>query len=210
MSGAGDSRVSALRATLSVQRAPAEGDEGLVRLSWPGVGLWAGAPRPGELLGPGAAVGELWVLGRRTALALPHGVHGRVVEVAGQVEGRARRPVDAGTTLLVLDPRVGQAEDSSGAAGPGAAAGLAAGALVVRSPTSGRFYSRPSPDQPPFVAVGDAVGPGATLALLEVMKTFHRVHYPDQLPPRATIAAVLVADGDDVDDGAPLFALRVD
>jgi acetyl-CoA carboxylase biotin carboxyl carrier protein len=49
------------------------------------------------------------------------------------------------------------------------------GLIAVRSPMVGTFYLRPSPDQPPFVAVGSAVQPGDTVCLVEVMKMFNTV-----------------------------------
>ena len=81
--------------------------------------------------------------------------------------------------------------------------------LVFRAPTSGRFYGRSSPDKPPFVTAGDELAAGATVCLLEVMKTFHRVHYGGaDLPERAKVREVLVKDGDDVSAGDALLALE--
>jgi acetyl-CoA carboxylase biotin carboxyl carrier protein len=45
----------------------------------------------------------------------------------------------------------------------------------VRAPMVGTFYLRPSPDQPPFVAVGDVVQATDTVCLVEVMKMFNSV-----------------------------------
>jgi biotin carboxyl carrier protein len=43
------------------------------------------------------------------------------------------------------------------------------------SPLPGTFYRRPSPDQPPYKADGDAVAPGDVIGLIEVMKSFNEV-----------------------------------
>ena len=50
---------------------------------------------------------------------------------------------------------------------------------------------------------------GSTLGLLEVMKTFTHLAYAPgaSLPAEAKIARVLVADGAEVGEGAPLFEL---
>ncbi|RMH42590.1 MAG: biotin carboxyl carrier domain-containing protein [Deltaproteobacteria bacterium] len=81
--------------------------------------------------------------------------------------------------------------------------------MVVRAPTSGRLYRKPGPDRPPFVEVGSVVEPGATLCLLEVMKTFHRVAYGgDGLPARARVVAFLVDDEADVDAGDPIVQVE--
>ena len=42
----------------------------------------------------------------------------------------------------------------------------------------GTFYTRPSPDKPPFVQQGDMVCEGQTVALIEVMKTFSTITAP--------------------------------
>jgi acetyl-CoA carboxylase biotin carboxyl carrier protein len=49
------------------------------------------------------------------------------------------------------------------------------GLIAVRSPMVGSFYLRPSPDQPPFVAVGSRVQADDTVCLVEVMKMFNTV-----------------------------------
>ena len=47
--------------------------------------------------------------------------------------------------------------------------------IRVESPMVGVFYRSPEPGRPPFVEVGDAVGPGQTLCLLEAMKLFNEL-----------------------------------
>ena len=80
-------------------------------------------------------------------------------------------------------------------------------ALVFASPSSGRFFHRPSPDAPPFVEEGVTLEPGRAIGLIEIMKTFHQVHYrPDgTLPARATLVRFVAADGDDVREGEGLI-----
>ena len=48
-------------------------------------------------------------------------------------------------------------------------------ARQILSPLPGTFYRRPSPDQPNFKSVGDAVAVGDVIGLIEVMKSFHEV-----------------------------------
>jgi len=50
--------------------------------------------------------------------------------------------------------------------------------VEVRAPMSGVFYRRPTPDQPPYVEVGDTVKKKQVLALLETMKVFQKVKCP--------------------------------
>jgi acetyl-CoA carboxylase biotin carboxyl carrier protein len=45
----------------------------------------------------------------------------------------------------------------------------------VRSPIVGTFYRSPSPDDPPFVEVGQAVSPGMVLCIIEAMKLMNEI-----------------------------------
>ena len=58
----------------------------------------------------------------------------------------------------------------------------------------GCFWGRPSPDQPEFAPVGTVVEKGATIALIEVMKTFT----PIRASMAGTIEGWVAADGDGV------------
>jgi acetyl-CoA carboxylase biotin carboxyl carrier protein len=176
-----------------------------VELASPAPGLFRLAVRRGDLIRSGAVLGELEVLGRLARVIAPEGVRGAVVTVCG--EGLARPAVDHGAVLVTVDPRgvAGEAAEaaaaSTGPAGPGAAAH----GRVFRAPTSGRFYGRPGPDKPAFVSAGDTLAPGATICLLEVMKTFHRVTYGGE---PARVREVLIADGADVSAGDALLSLE--
>lgn len=45
----------------------------------------------------------------------------------------------------------------------------------VESPMVGTFYRRPAPDRPPFVEIGQDVGPDDAVCLVEVMKLFNTI-----------------------------------
>jgi len=45
----------------------------------------------------------------------------------------------------------------------------------IKSPMSGTFYVAPSPDEPPFVAVGETISKGKTVCVIEAMKTFNQI-----------------------------------
>ena len=45
----------------------------------------------------------------------------------------------------------------------------------IRAPIPGIFYSRPSPEEEPFVEVGSNVNPETIVGLVEVMKSFHKI-----------------------------------
>jgi acetyl-CoA carboxylase biotin carboxyl carrier protein len=75
---------------------------------------------------------------------------------------------------------------------------------VVKSPMVGTFYAAPDPDSPPYVKVGDHVGPETTVCIVEAMKVFNQI--PAELSGK--VVAVLVENGQAVEFGQPLF--RVD
>jgi acetyl-CoA carboxylase biotin carboxyl carrier protein len=171
------------------------------------------APMPGwfhrtiaadHLVVPGDVIGELDVLGRVLRVVAPN-VRGVVaLDVAD-----ARRAVGYGDVLIRVAATASLAQDAQASATHDAHGSRASEhGLVFRAPTSGRFYGRPAADKPPFAAAGSELAAGATVCLLEVMKTFHRVAYGGAgVPPRARVREVLVADGDDVNAGDALLAL---
>ena len=76
-------------------------------------------------------------------------------------------------------------------------------AYAVRAPMLGIFYRNPSPDDPPFVEVGDQVEPGQTVGLIEVMKTYNEV----TAMVAGTVEELLVEDGAFVEYNQPLLRL---
>ncbi|GAB4161089.1 MAG: acetyl-CoA carboxylase biotin carboxyl carrier protein [Planctomycetaceae bacterium] len=91
-------------------------------------------------------------------------------------------------------------EESVSAAGGDLPANIA----VIKSPTVGTFYTSPSPDDPPFVNVGDRVNPDTVVCIVEAMKVFNQI--PAEIS--GTITEVLVANGDPVEFGQPLFKVQ--
>ena len=75
---------------------------------------------------------------------------------------------------------------------------------TIDSPTVGTFYSAPSPDDPPFVKVGQAVSPDSVVCIVEAMKVFNQI----QAETAGTIVEVLVEDGEAVEFGQPLFRIQ--
>ena len=72
---------------------------------------------------------------------------------------------------------------------------------VIKSPIVGTFYEASGPDAAPFVKVGDHVGPESTVCIVEAMKVFNEI--PAEISGK--VVAVLVANGDPVEFGQPLF-----
>ncbi|MBA3821939.1 MAG: hypothetical protein H0X17_23850, partial [Deltaproteobacteria bacterium] len=180
----------------------AHGDDP-IELASPAPGRFRIGVALGDTVRPGSLLGELDVLGQLSRVIAPATVRGAVIAICDP--SLARPAVEFGAMLVRLDPH----------AAVGASAGvtttstpLATTGLVFRAPTSGRCYGRAAPDKPAFVTVGDELATGATVCLLEVMKTFHRVTYGGaELPERVRVTQLLVADGADVNAGDPLLAL---
>lgn len=131
----------------------------------------------------------------------------------GQMEIELERKPAAGalsaSTLPLMAERVGQLlnarEDASGVVA-GAASAPVAGeddASVVRSPMVGTFYAGPSPDEDPFVKVGQEVLTGQTLAIVEAMKMMNEI----TAPAPGIITEVLAANGTQVEYDQPLFRI---
>lgn len=179
---------------------PADGEAS--DLLSPGVGVFAASVAVGEIVSSGQSVGTIDVLGVLGELSVPAGVAGRVI---GRVGGtRSRVPVQYGDALLTVSTASMANLAEVGSTVPDEEGG----ALAFTSPMSGRFYSRPSPTEPPFVSAGDIVQRGQTVGLLEVMKTFNRLVYQgDALPDEAKVEKIVPSEGDDVVRGDVILAL---
>ena len=75
---------------------------------------------------------------------------------------------------------------------------------AITAPMVGTFYTAPTPDQPPFVQVGDRVKKGDPLCLLEAMKMMSEVTAPCD----CEITAVLKENGTLVSFGDGLFGYK--
>jgi acetyl-CoA carboxylase biotin carboxyl carrier protein len=75
---------------------------------------------------------------------------------------------------------------------------------LVKSPIVGTFYAARSPDAVPFVKVGDHVKAGQTICIIEAMKLMNEI----EADAAGEVAQVLVENGQPVEYGQPLFALR--
>ena len=75
---------------------------------------------------------------------------------------------------------------------------------IICSPMPARFYRSPAPEEPPFVEVGDTVSSGASIATLEVMKTYNDV----EAPFNCEILEILAEDGQAVEFNQALFRVR--
>lgn len=73
--------------------------------------------------------------------------------------------------------------------------------ITVKSPMIGTFYRSANPESDPFVNVGDSVGKGDTVCIIEAMKLFNEI----ESEVSGTIIKVLVDDSTPVEYDQPLF-----
>jgi acetyl-CoA carboxylase biotin carboxyl carrier protein len=75
---------------------------------------------------------------------------------------------------------------------------------VLTSPMVGTAYRGPEPGAKPFVEIGSMVAAGATVLIVEAMKTMNQI--PAQRSGRVT--QILVEDGQPVEFGEPLMIIE--
>ena len=107
-------------------------------------------------------------------------------EVAIELEGvKIKIKAAAPAPVIAAAPSAAAAPAASAAPAAAAAAetetapadDLPAG-TQLKSPLVGTFYSSPSPDEPPFVLVGQEVREGDTLCIIEAMKVMNEIKAP--------------------------------
>lgn len=75
---------------------------------------------------------------------------------------------------------------------------------TVKSPIVGTFYEAPGPGTLPFVKPGDQVAAGQVLCIIEAMKLMNEI----EADASGEVVKVLVNNGQPVEYGQPLFAIR--
>lgn len=79
-----------------------------------------------------------------------------------------------------------------------------AGLHMVKSPIVGTFYSSPSPGSAAFVSPGDHVEKGQVICIIEAMKLMNEI----ESDASGEIVKCLVSNGQPIEFGQPLFAVR--
>ncbi|MGB5486279.1 MAG: acetyl-CoA carboxylase biotin carboxyl carrier protein [Lysobacterales bacterium] len=75
---------------------------------------------------------------------------------------------------------------------------------LVLSPMVGTFFAASGPGAEPFASLGQSVGVGDTLCIIEAMKMFNQI----EADVSGTVVAVLVENGQPVEYDQPLFVIR--
>ena len=171
-----------------------DGDE--LHVQAPAPGIFRLAQGEGSLIRPGCRLGTLTILGRRFYVLAKPGCFGAVSKSELSLGGTSA--VEHGQSLLVLRPEVQGTPKVSHEVAEQAPKD------VFVAASSGRFYSRPSPDRAPFVSPGDVLEKGTVVGLLEVMKTFSRITFSAEDVSSSTslrVKKVVPDDGDDLEVG---------
>ena len=117
---------------------------------------------------------------------------------------RVARPVPGAAAAPAALPVQVEAPPTSPAPAEPAPADLAKHPGVVTSPMVGTAYRGPEPGAMPFVDVGSQVAAGATLLIIEAMKTMNQI----PAPRAGTVTKILIEDGQPVEFGEPLMIIE--
>jgi len=94
---------------------------------------------------------------------------------------------------------------SAPVAGANGSAADAENLHIIKSPIVGTFYESPSPGSSAFVSNGDHIEKGQVVCIVEAMKLMNEI----EADASGEIVKRLVINGQPVEYGQPLFAIRV-
>ncbi len=179
----------------------AQAQENEVLIQSPGVGVISKLPMPGQILTPETPVGQMLIISTPYILKLPPHTTGEVARYDTEFKIRAVGYGDPLFTLLPIQEKKSQGTNSASTNHSQVAQGW-----VVRAPTDGIFYRKPSPDAPPYISLQQEVKTSQILGLVEVMKCFNPILFDgSEFPAKAKVLEICVADGSEVKYNQPLF-----
>ncbi|HWF66073.1 MAG TPA: acetyl-CoA carboxylase biotin carboxyl carrier protein [Acidobacteriaceae bacterium] len=111
---------------------------------------------------------------------------------------QANRPAAPSAASL---PQVSASAATPASSGAGEEAGL----HIIKSPIVGTFYEASAPGAEPFVKIGDQVEAGQVICIVEAMKLMNEI----ECDASGEVVKRMVASGQPVEYGQPLFAIRL-
>lgn len=102
-------------------------------------------------------------------------------------------------------PQAASAVVTTPSAAPVAAPAPRPAGKTETSPMVGVFYVAPSPNDPPFIKVGQQVQAGDSLGIIEAMKIMN----PLEATQSGIVAEILVENGDVVQFGQPIIRYQL-
>lgn len=127
------------------------------------------------------------------------------IKFGQSVQPLAALPIDIGRQAPMAIPHVAAAAPSPAPAAEEAAGEVEETLHIVKSPIVGTFYESSSPGAAAFVKVGDEIESGQVLCIVEAMKLMNEI----ESDAAGEIVKRLVTNGQPVEYGQPLFALRL-
>ena len=76
--------------------------------------------------------------------------------------------------------------------------------ITIKASMIGTFYRSSSPENPPFISVGDSIKEGDPICIIEAMKLFNEI----ESEISGTIVKILVDDASPVEFDQPLFIIN--
>ncbi len=113
-------------------------------------------------------------------------------------------PVETAPVAPITPAPVAKAEPQKTQEEPTESVEDDAGIEEVVSPMVGTFYQKPSPENDPYVSIGDKVNDETIVCIVEAMKLFNEI----EAELNGEIVEILVNDGDLVEYGQPLFKVK--
>ena len=142
------------------------------------------------------------------------GIAGVEIEQAGmkiRIDGKTAGPQVlhsyGGETRSEVSGGPAAAAPQTIAAAPAAAVeeDTEAGMHIITSPIVGTFYRSPNPEAEAFVNVGDRVGKGAVLCIIEAMKLMNEI----ESDVEGVVARIYPQNAQPIEYGEKLFAVKV-
>jgi acetyl-CoA carboxylase biotin carboxyl carrier protein len=81
---------------------------------------------------------------------------------------------------------------------------MGAKAFYINAPLSGTFYRCPSPEDDPYVELGDHIKKGTVVCIVETMKIFNEVRSEKE----GVVREILLEDEDPVLTGQPMIRVE--
>ncbi|MEN8223489.1 MAG: biotin/lipoyl-containing protein [Acidobacteriota bacterium] len=174
----------------------------------PGVGVFESIVKNGEFISAGSAIGNLFILGLRFVLTLPQNISGIVDTGENNLQ---IFPVGYKTPILSLSSDIEKQEKKSSEKLKKNNDRGQSNEMIITAFTTGIFYTRPSPDSPPYISPGSIIHKGNVLGLIEVMKSFNQIVFTgDGKNESGKVLKIVAEDSSEVSFGDPLVIISVD
>ena len=122
--------------------------------------------------------------------------------------GNASQPMSGSMVTVVQQTAPGNgnvlASANAGAEKKSKTAEAELSGITVKAPLVGTFYCAPSPEDKPFVSVGQRVKKGDVVGIIEAMKLMNEI----QSDVSGIVTEIYVENGDGVEYGQPLICIQ--